>query len=192
MENSIQLLTKAFEAQRKDRNIGTRSEYRIAGIEEINGSPFRYTGELPYGVREFVRSPACILGQGDPYLVFDEPLDMDLMEQSVRRVFGRKPVLETDGRASLSGRILLGLFNSDKYLFRFWREKIGHSGGTLEYYTDTSAEEFSRETPKVVEAIARYLELMDLKRGMLVLTDGVEKLSGSSPTSGKSPPTELA
>ena len=185
MENSRQLLTKAFEAQRRDRNIETRPEYRAAGIEEINGSPFRYTGELPYGVREFVRSPGSVLGQGDPYLVFDDELDMKLMEESVREVFGRRAIInrETNERASLRGTWFFGLFDGGKYLLRFWNGRFGIRRGSLEYYTDTSADGFSAETPKVIEAVARYLERHTTKKEL-------ERLSAS--TSGKSPPAVSA
>ena len=155
------LLEEAFEAQRKDRNIDTRPEYRMSGFEEINGSQFRYSGELPKGVKEFRRYQASVLGQGEPYLIFDEPLDTDVMEQCVREAFGRRAKIERD--QGLNGRRVkrlgvLSIFGVEgKIICDFWQSASGGTEGIFEYYTDTSASEYSGDTPRIIEAVRRYL-----------------------------------
>ena len=155
------LLEEAFEAQRRNRNIGTRPEYRMSGFEEINGSQFRYPGELPKGVKELRRYQASVMGQGEPYLIFDEPLDTDLMEQCVREAFGRRAKIERGQRLN-SRRVkrlgVLSLFGVEgKLICDFGQLSAVGNEGLLEYYTDTSSSEYSGDTPRIIEAVRRYL-----------------------------------
>ncbi len=93
------LLQAAFEAQRKDHNMGYRRVQRdpirgIPGTGETSeifsskGTPFTYNGPLPPGIRELGRTDSWDFGPGEPFLNFDEPMDFAAMTEAVKACFG--------------------------------------------------------------------------------------------------------
>src|SRR3989338_3167496 len=173
--DTIGLLQAAFDAQRDDHNLTYQRVERdpVRGIpetgfkREVYGSkstPFRYDGALPTGIRELGRTEAWDQGPGEPFLNFEDPLDVAAMMEAVGEFFRDQveikqsgPYIRKNGRGDASYRVNIGEHN----LFVFWDmfsvsgESVGPRG-RVNYYTDSGTEE---ESALVIQTIERYLEL---------------------------------
>ena len=180
----IQLLTRAFEAQRENHSIapiGTNIGY---GTICKSGS-FEYSGPLPSGITKLGRREAWEFGAKEPEVYFDRPLDTQRMSRALRReffwecVFGKIEIVPWDtkpeaGAIRAGGLTIISLLGPEDYedvwilnrvsnekrdkLLTFGSRHPTDGNGRLLYYTDGYSTQDKKDTGKIIRAIAMYLE----------------------------------
>ena len=165
IENSdtIGLLKTAFDEERKNRIIKEPEKRGGRTFSFINSDSFVYSGDLPDGVAEVGRHPAGFAWQGDPYVLFDEPLDMDLMEESVYDAFGRRIKIDTgqhENNRLVKRKTFLSWLDGQYPLILTFKKQVQFPPdmGILTYFTETSYTGRAEDTPKVIDSVGRYLK----------------------------------
>ena len=163
MPTRTDLLDQAFKNQAADgnkwRELHRESRYPTAIA--LESEPYAYNGVLPEGIQFLGRSDS-FSGVGEPFVIFDLSVDMELMGQTVHEFFGENVELvynPIDKSINVRSMDPEYVSSQGKLMFAYGPcpfQKF-YGLGMVEYYTDSPPMKKPQDTTKIIQILDIYL-----------------------------------
>ncbi len=152
------LIEYALNAQEQDHRLDGHTELSGKTHVESNPKEFIYHGELPSGIHALQRTESWDFGPGEPYITFEDVLDVDKLIFCLYHTFGPDISIE---KMENGQEAPFYVKNKDgRTVCAFW-ENFDYNKGRMNYFTD--AVNLNGENEMLIETLHNYLTLPEPK-----------------------------